>query len=125
MTVISTSGAPIPAGHYSQGIVHNGVIYVAGQLAIDPDNPESPRGDADAQTRQALHNVASILRAAGSNLSHVLQMAVYVTDMSLWHDVNAAYADIMGEHRPSRAIVPIGPLKSDFVIEIQAIAAIP
>jgi len=125
MTVISTSDAPIPAGHYSQGIVHNGVVYVAGQLAIDPARPESPRGDAGAQTRQALHNVAAILRAAGSDLNHVLQMTVYVTDISLWPQVNVAYADVMGEHLPTRAIVPIGPLKSDFVIEIQAIAAIP
>lgn len=125
MKTISTTEAPTPAGHYSQAVVHGGLAYVAGQLAIDPSAPDAPRGGAGAQTRQALANVDAILRAAGSGLPHTLQMTVYITDGSLWPEVNAAYAEVMGDHRPARAIVPVGPLKSDFVIEIQAIAAIP
>ena len=125
MHPISTANAPTPAGHYSQGVVHNGLVYVAGQLAIDPSAPEAPRGDASAQTRQALANVAAVLAEAGTDLSHVLQMTVYVTDVGLWPAVNEAYAEVMGSHRPARAIVPVGQLKSDFVIEIQAIATIP
>ena len=125
MKTISTPDAPQPAGHYSQAVVCGGVIYVAGQLATDPADPEAPAGDASAQTRQALANVDAILRAAGSGLQHVLQMTVYVTDITLWPEVNAAYASVMGDHRPARAIVPIGSLNSDWVIEIQAIAALP
>ena len=125
MRTISTPNAPIPAGHYSQAVVNGGLVYVAGQLAIDPEQPEAPRGDATRQTHQALANVSAILNAAGTNLGRTLQMTVYVTDVDLWPDVNAAYAEVMGEHRPARAIVPVGALKSDFVIEIQAIAALP
>lgn len=125
MNTISTSEAPQPAGHYSQGVVHNGVVYVAGQLAIDPAAPDAPRGDGADQTRQALANVDAVLRAAGSHLGHTLQMTIYVTDVSLWPEVNGAYAEVMGDHQPARAIVPVSPLKSDFVIEIQAMAAIP
>ena len=125
MKTISKSEAPQPAGHYSQGVAHNGLVYVAGQLAIDPSSPDSPRGDATSQTHQALANVNAVLQAAGSHLGLTLQMTIYVTDVTLWPTVNEAYAKVMGDHRPARAIVPISPLKSDFVIEIQAIAAIP
>ena len=125
MQTISTTDAPTPAGHYSQGIVHNGVVYVAGQLATNPSTPDARIGDPTAQTKQALANVDAVLRAAGSDLSHTLQMTVFVTDVSLWPKVNAAFAEVMGKHKPARAIVPIKPLKADFVIEIQATAAIP
>ena len=92
---------------------------------MDPSSPDSPRGDATSQTHQALANVNAVLQAAGSHLGLTLQMTIYVTDVTLWPTVNEAYAKVMGDHRPARAIVPISPLKSDFVIEIQAIAAIP
>lgn len=125
MKTISTPRAPKPAGHYSQGVVCGGVVYVAGQLGSDPAKPGAPPGDAAAQTRQALMNVGAILEAAGSALAHVLQMTIYVTDIELWGDVNEAYAAVLGEHRPARAVVPIGPLRGDYVVEIQAIAALP
>lgn len=125
MKTISTTKAPKPAGHYSQAVVCGGVVYVAGQLGGDPVNPGAAPGDAATQTRQALANVAAILEAAGSALGHVLQTTVYVTDIGLWAEVNQAYAEVMGEHRPARAIVPIGPLRGGYVVEIQAIAALP
>lgn len=125
MKKISTPGAPKPAGHYSQAVVCGGVVYVAGQLGSDPAAPAAPPGDAAAQTRQALANIAAILEEAGSGLTHVLQMTVYVTDISLWAEVNEAYASVLGDHRPARAIVPVRPLKGDYVVEIQAIAALP
>lgn len=125
MKTISTTKAPKPAGHYSQAVVCGGVVYVAGQLGGDPARPGAPPGGAAAQTKQALANVAAILEAAGSALGHVLQTTVYVTDMELWTEVNQAYAEVMGEHRPARAIVPIGPLRSGYLVEIQAVAALP
>ena len=125
MKTISTDKAPQPAGHYSQAVVCGGVIYVAGQLAGNPAAPDAPPGDAGAQTKQALANVSAILDAAGSGLRHVLQMTIYVTDVALWPEVNAAYASVLGDHRPARAIVPVGPLHGGYVIEIQATAALP
>ena len=80
-------------------------------------------GDIDAQTELALRNVEAVLHAAGSDLSQVLQMTIYVSDMELWGAVNAAYARMMGDHRPARAIVPVKNLHFDTKIEIQAIAS--
>ncbi len=123
MQSVSTASAPKPAGHYSQAMVHNGTVYVAGQLPFDPENPDAKPGDAYAQTRQTLANVAAILEAAGSGLDHALQLTLYVSDISLWPEVNRAYADALGSHRPARAVVPVGELHYGFVVEIQAIAA--
>ena len=125
MKTISTPNAPQPAGHYSQAIVCGGVVYVAGQLGGNPAAPGDPPGDVAAQTRQALANIAAILDAAGSSLQQVLQMTVYVTDIGLWDDVNRAYAEVLGSHRPARAIVPVGPLHGAYHVEIQAIAGLP
>ncbi len=124
MKVISTPNAPTPAGHYSQAVVYGGVVYVAGMLGIDPTNPEADPGDAAAQTRQALENVRAVLAAAGSDLSHVVRMTVFVSGHDLWPDVNAAYAEVMGEHRPARAIVPVQSFREPFLVEIVATAAL-
>jgi len=120
---VLTPNAPVPGGHYSQAVVYNGLVYVAGQLAIDPATGENVLSSIEAQTEQALKNVAAILQAAGSDLSRVLKMTVYIADISLWGAVNAVYAKVMGEHRPARAIVPTKDLHYGFQIEIEAIAA--
>jgi 2-iminobutanoate/2-iminopropanoate deaminase len=124
MQVISTSNAPAPAGHYSQAIVHDGVVYVAGQLPIDPQTGEKRIGSIEAQTEQALSNVAAILSAAGSSLDRVLKVTVYVSDISLWNRVDAVYARVFGNHRPARAVVPTRDLHYGFQIEVEAIAAV-
>jgi 2-iminobutanoate/2-iminopropanoate deaminase len=124
MRFISTPGAPTPAGHYSQAVVHDGLVFVAGQLPIDPTDPSRPPGTIEEQTVRALANVSAILVSAGSGLDRVLQMTIYVSDVSLWGKVNAVYSSIMGEHRPARAVVPTGELRHGMLIEIQAIAAV-
>ena len=123
MQEISTPDAPSPAGHYSQAVVHEGIVYVAGQLPLDPRNTEALPSDPGAQTRRALNNVGVILEAAGSSLSQTLQMTIYVTDIDHWPAVNAAYAEVMGSHRPARAVVPVGSLRPGCILEVQAIAA--
>jgi 2-iminobutanoate/2-iminopropanoate deaminase len=124
MQPVLTSEAPVPAGHYSQAIVHNGLVFVAGQVPIDPQHPQAPPGSIEEQTEQTLRNVEAILKAAGSSLDRVLQMTVYVTDISLWGAVNATYARLLGDHRPARAIVPVKDLHYGYQIEIQAIATL-
>jgi 2-iminobutanoate/2-iminopropanoate deaminase len=124
MRFISTPGAPTPAGHYSQAVVHGGLVFVAGQLPIDPTDPSRPPGTIEEQTVRALSNVSAILVSAGSGLDRVVQMTIYIADVSLWGKVNAVYASIMGEHRPARAVVPSGELRHGMLIEIQAIAAL-
>jgi 2-iminobutanoate/2-iminopropanoate deaminase len=110
-------------GHYSQAIVHNGLVFVSGQISIDPKSGEKKPGSIEEQTEQTLNNVAEILKAANSDLSQVLKMTVYVADIELWSAVNTVYAKFMGDHRPARAVIPTGRLHYGFLIEIEAIAA--
>lgn len=124
MDFILTPDAPQPAGHYSQAVVHNGLVFVAGQLAINPHTGERKTGSIEEQTEQALKNVAAILQAAGSDLTKVLKTTVYISDIELWGQVNAVYAQFFGEHRPARAVIPVGNLHHGFLIEIEAIAAL-
>ena len=124
MQAVETGNAPRAAGHYSQGIVHNGVVYVAGQLPIDPNDRNKPVGSIEEQTERTLRNVEAILVAAGSGLDRVLQMTIYISDIELWGGVNTAYSRVMGAHKPARAVVPVKDLHYGYQIEIQAIAAV-
>ena len=125
MRFVETPLAPRPGGHYSQAVIHGETVYVAGQLPIDPQDREAPPGDAAAQARRALENVRNILEAAGSGLDHVLQMTIYVSDIVHWDAINRVYAETMGDHRPARAVVPVRDLHFGYLVEIQAIAALP
>jgi len=122
MKTIQPAGQPTPKGHYSPGIEHHGIIYVSGQLPMDLETREPFAGDIETQTELALRNVEAVLKAAGSDLSRVMQMTIYVSDIELWGKVNEVYARVMGDHRPARAIVPVKDLHFDTKIEIQAIA---
>lgn len=124
MKTIQPPDQPQPKGHYSPGIEHNGLVYVSGQLPMTLDTREPFSGEIGEQTELALRNVEAVLKAAGSDLQHVLQMTIYVSDIELWGKVNEVYARVMGDHRPARAIVPVKNLHFDTKIEIQAIAAI-
>lgn len=124
MDSIYLKDSPKPAGHYSPGIVHNGLVFVSGQLPMDLVTREPFAGSIEKQTELALRNVEAVLHAAGSDLQSVLQMTIYISDIELWGKVNETYARILGEHRPARAIVPVKDLHFDTKIEIQAIAAV-
>lgn len=123
MDHIYLKDSPKPAGHYSPGIVHNNLVYVSGQLPMDLVTREPFTGSIEEQTELALKNVEAVLHEAGSDLDHVLQMTIYVSDMELWGEVNKTYARVMGDHRPARAIVPVKDLHFGTKIEIQAIAS--
>lgn len=123
MKVIQPSDQPRPKGHYSPGIEHDGLIFVSGQLPMDLVTREPFAGDIGQQTELALRNVEAVLKTVGSDLSRVLQMTIYISDIELWGKVNETYAHVMGEHRPARAIVPVKDLHFGTQIEIQAIAA--
>ncbi len=124
MKEVESSDAPVPAGHYSQAIEHEGLLYVSGQLPIDPTSGEKREGSIEEQTEQALANLAAILKDGGSDKDHVLKVTVYIADIALWDRVNAVYARFFGEHRPARAVVPTRELHFRFQIEMDAIAAI-
>ena len=124
MEKIKLPNAPEPKGHYSPAVVHNGLIFVSGQLPRNAATSEVETGAIETQTELALRNVEAILLAAGSDLNHVLQMTIYVSEMELWDKVNETYARVLGEHKPARAIVPVKDLHFGTKIEIQAIATV-
>jgi 2-iminobutanoate/2-iminopropanoate deaminase len=124
MKKIQTDKAPNPAGHYSQAVVHNGMVFVSGQIPIDPLTGEKITGSIEDQTAQVLKNLTAILEASGSSLEQVLKVTVYITDISLWGKVNEVYSQVFGEHKPARAIVPTRDLHYGFKIEVEAIAAV-
>jgi len=124
MKKIQTDKAPIPGGHYSQAVVHNGLVYISGQLPVDPLTGEKITGSIEDQTNQVLKNLSAILDASGSSLDRVLKVTVYISDISLWGKVNEVYSRVFGDHRPARAIVPTRELHFGFKIELEAIAAL-
>jgi len=125
MKEIFTPKAPKPAGHYSQAIVHDNVVYVSGQLPIDPVTGEKRLGSIEEQTEQVLKNISEILIATGSDINHVIKTTVYISDIQLWDRVNEVYGKFFGKHRPARAVVPTKDLHHGFQIEIEAIASLP
>ena len=111
--------------HYSPAMVHGGLVFVSGQLPIEPGTGRRlTDAPIEAQVLQALQNLAAILTANGSALDRVLKVTVYVADIALWDRVNAVYAGFFGAHRPARSIVPTGPLHFGFLVEIDAIASL-
>jgi len=124
MQPVYTDAAPAPAGHYSQGYIHNDRVFVSGQLPLKPDSDNSEPGDIEQQTRQCLHNVSEILKAAGSDLSKVIKVTVYISDITLWDRVNKVYAEMFGNHKPARAVVPTRDLHFGCKVEIEAVAVL-
>lgn len=124
MLAVSTPNAPKPAGHYAQAVIHDGIVYVSGQLPIDPHTCEPCLGSMDEQTEQALQNLSEILKAAGSGLDRVIRTTVYIADIELWGRVNAVYSRFFGQHRPARTVVPTSILHFGCQVEIDAMAAV-
>ncbi len=124
METVATGNAPAPAGHYSQGMIHGGLVFVSGQLPIDPASGRPRIGSIEEQTQLAVANVSAVLEAAGSSLGRVIKTTVYVSDIGLWGRVNAVYAECFGDHRPARAVVPTRDLHFGCQVEIEAVAAI-
>ena len=121
---VSTADASQPGGHYAQALIHGDTLYIAGQLPINPASGEKILGSIEEQAVQALNNLAAIVRAAGSDLNHVIRTTVYISDIELWGRFNQVYADFFGAHRPARSVVPVNELHYGFLIEIDAVAAV-
>ena len=124
MREVFSPNAPKPAGHYSQAVIHDNIIYVSGQLPIDPATGQKRLGSIEEQTEQVLKNLAEIIKTAGSDINKVIKTTVYISDIQLWDRVNEVYGKFFGEHRPARAVVPIKNLHFGFDIEIEAIVSL-
>lgn len=122
MQYIQTDNALKPAGHYSQAINHAGVLYVSGQLPIDPDSGAHVIEDFETQARRVFDNISLTLQAAGTSLDKVIKLVIYITDVGLWAQVNAICAEYFMQHKPVRTIVPVSALHFGFGIEIDCMA---
>lgn len=123
MKIISTENMPVSNGHYSHCIEHNGILYLSGQLPIDPVTGKIPV-TIEEQTLQALSNVKLILSEAGSSSDQVLQVRIYISDIGMWERVNKVYSVFFGTHKPARSVIPTLNLHFGSLIEIEAIAVI-
>ena len=124
MTVIETNNAPDPGGHYSQGVLAAGLVFVSGQLPITQDGRKLKDAPISEQVNQCLSNVVAIVESAGGSKQSIAKTTIYVADMDLWKQVDKAYTVFFGVHKPARAVVPTPPLPFGFLVEIEAIAAI-
>ncbi len=124
MRAILTRNAPQPRGHYSQALVHNGIVYISGILPIDPQSEEQKVGPIEMQIHQVLDNLYGILISSDSEVNRVLKVTVYISDIELWGKVNDIYSKFFANHRPARTIVPTNELHFGYQIELDAIAAL-
>lgn len=120
--IIATDGAPAAIGPYSQAICVGDVLYLSGQIAIDPATGEMVRGGIEAETRQVLANIRAVLEAAGFGLDDVVQAQVFLADLNDYAAMNAVYAEAFGESPPARAAVQVARLPLDARVEIMVVA---
>ena len=116
------SGNTSRGGHYSPGVIANGMLYISGQLPIDHETGKLACGGVAEHAAAALRNVEAVLRLAGAEKEDVVLCRVYIPDVALWDEVNRAYAAFFGEHKPARVIVPTRELHHGALVEIEAIA---
>ena len=118
---VATKHAPAAVGPYSQAIVAGGLIFSSGQLGLIPETGKLPVG-IEAQTREVLANLASVLEAAGSNMDQVVKTTIFLVDMNDFATVNAIYADAFSTVPPARSTVQVAALPLGGLVEIEAIA---
>ena len=123
ITPVFTTNAPTAVGHYTQAIKHAGLVYVSGQLPVAPDGSHHPEADFDEQARQAIRNLISVAEAAGASAEELLKVTVYIVDVANWPRFNEVYAQMLGDGRPARSVVPVPELHYGYLVEIDAIAA--
>jgi len=122
INTINTYEAPLPAGHYSQAIVAGNMIFVSGQIPVAPLTGYKITGSISDQTRQSLHNVLNIVKAAGGDITSIVKTTIFITDINNWEEINRVYADFFGSNQPARSIVQVSNLYQGAKIEIEAIA---
>lgn len=123
-TIVTTNEAPAAIGPYSQAVVWQGLVFVSGQIPLDPATGALVEGDIATQTRRVLRNLDAILREAGSSLGSVLKTTVYLKDMGEFPLMNQVYAEFFGESLPARATVEVSRLPKDVAVEIDAVATV-
>ncbi|MBI2822968.1 MAG: RidA family protein [Acidobacteria bacterium] len=121
-TIIHSPGVPTAVGPYSQAVATDSLIFVSGQIALDPETGRLVEGDIVEQTHRILQNLSTILRAAGSSLERTVKTTVYLKDMDCFQEMNRVYAEYFKENPPARATLAVARLPKDALIEIELVA---
>lgn len=124
MKFITINGAEPNPGHYSAATQKGNLLFISGQLPVDPFTGEGTSGDIAAETKQVLTNLDHVLEAAGAKKEDIMKVTIYISDISLWDTVNSLYKQYFGDHKPARAVVPTNQLHYGYSIELEAIAYI-
>ena len=122
--VVRTENAPAPfqGAPYSQAVVHGDLVFVAGQIGVDPETNQVVEGGIEAQTEQVMKNLEAILEAAGSSLANVVKATIFLADLGDFKAMNEVYGSHMGSEPPARATFQVAALPSDVLVEIEVIA---
>jgi len=122
--IVLTDRGPKPIGPYSQAVKANGLLFVSGQVALDPKTGEMLSGTIAEQTERTLQNLKGIVEASGSNLGHVVKTTVFLKDMNDFAAMNEVYAKFFTAAPPARSTVQVARLPKDALVEIEVVAAI-
>ena len=123
--IVHTDQAPAAIGPYSQGVVANGFLYTAGQIALDPATSQVVTGDVRAQTERVMSNLFAVLGTVNAKWTDVVKTTVFLHDMNDFPIVNEVYGRVMGEARPARSTVQVSALPRGVLVEIEAVVAVP
>lgn len=123
-TIIQTTHAPAAIGPYSQAVRSQGLLFTAGQIAINPETGHVVDGDIKVQTRRVLENLKAILHAGGTDLAHVVKTTVFIKDMNEFAAMNEVYGEYFAKDPPARSTVEVARLPKDVRVEIEAIAVL-
>ncbi|TRZ87128.1 MAG: RidA family protein [Methanosarcinales archaeon] len=122
--IVNTNKAPNAIGPYSQAIKVNKMVFLSGQIAIDPETQQFIDGDIETQTKRVLDNLKKVLEASGSSLESVVKTTIYLTDINDFSKVNEIYASCFSSGKPARSTVCVAALPKNAKVEIDAIAEI-
>lgn len=120
---VTTSSAPTPIGPYSQGVIAGGLLFVSGQIAIDPATSQLVSGGIEAQTEQVMKNLLAVLSAAKMGPDNVVKTTVYLVDLADFPRMNEVYARFLGKTPPARSTIQAAALPKGVQVEIDVIAA--
>ncbi|MCZ6658556.1 MAG: RidA family protein [Gammaproteobacteria bacterium] len=124
-TIIETPNAPAAIGPYSQAVRINDVLYLSGQIPLDPETMEIVAGDFHSQARQVFTNLSAVLSAAGADFTQVAKLTIYLTDLARFATVNTVMAEFFAEPYPARAAIGVAQLPRGAEIEIEGLAVFP
>jgi 2-iminobutanoate/2-iminopropanoate deaminase len=122
--LVLTERAPVPIGPYSQAVSYNDLLFIAGQLPIDPASGDLVKGDIREQTYRVLENIQAIVESTGTYLSRTIKTVVYMIDLNEFSGMNEIYLHYFGDQPPARSTVQVSRLPKDAKIEIEAIVAL-